>query len=46
MPWNDLMRARSVLTRTNAFIRPEQGDDEDVRLRIPDPKDLEADAPQ
>jgi hypothetical protein len=28
IPWNDLKSARSVLTRTNAFIRPEQGDEE------------------
>jgi hypothetical protein len=46
IPWNDLMRARSVLTRTNAFVRPEQGDDEGIRLRIPDAKDLAVDASQ
>jgi hypothetical protein len=40
------MRARSVLTRTNAFVRPEQGDDEGIRLRIPDAKDLAVDASQ
>jgi hypothetical protein len=43
IPWNDPKSARSVLTRTNAFIHPEQGDEEGIRLRIPDTADLEGD---
>jgi len=34
--------ARSVLTRTNAFVRPEEGDEKGIRLRIPDAADLSA----
>jgi len=40
VPWADLKIARAVLTRTNAFVRPEIGDDEGIRLRIPDAADL------
>ncbi len=32
--------ARTVLTRTNAFVRPEEGDDKGIRLLIPDAADL------
>jgi hypothetical protein len=35
-------QARAVLTRTNAFVRPEEGDDKGVRLRIPDAADVTA----
>ena len=41
IPWKDIKQARAVLTRTNAFVRPEQGDEEGIRLRIPDAADLE-----
>lgn len=40
IPWNDLNRARTVLERTNAFVRPEEGDEQGIRLRIPDASDL------
>ncbi len=42
VPWDDLKGAHAVLTRTNAFVRPEEGDDEGIRLRIPDAADLAA----
>lgn len=42
IPWNDLKHARSVLERTNAFVRPEEGDEQGIRLRIPDAADLAA----
>jgi Fic/DOC family protein len=42
IPWDDMKRARSVLTRTNAFVRPEEGDDKGIRLRVPDAADLVA----
>jgi fido (protein-threonine AMPylation protein) len=42
IPWGDMKQARSVLTRTNAFVRPEEGDDKGIRLRIPDAADLAA----
>jgi fido (protein-threonine AMPylation protein) len=42
IPWNDMSAARSVLTRTNAFVRPEEGDEKGIRLRIPDAADLAA----
>jgi hypothetical protein len=42
IPWNDMNAARSVLTRTNAFVRPEEGDEKGIRLRIPDAADLAA----
>ncbi len=40
IPWDDMERARAVLTRTNAFVRPEEGDEKGIRLRIPDAADL------
>ena len=40
VPWGDIKVARAVLTRTNAFVRPEVGDDEGIRLRIPTATDL------
>jgi fido (protein-threonine AMPylation protein) len=40
VPWSDMERARSVLTRTNAFVRPEEGDHKGIRLLIPDAADL------
>jgi Fic/DOC family len=43
IPWDDMKRTRLVLTRTNAFVRPEEGDDQGIRLRIPDAADLAAD---
>ena len=42
IPWKDMKQARAVLTRTNAFVRPEQGDEEGIRLRIPDAADVAA----
>jgi hypothetical protein len=42
IPWDDMKRARSVLTLTNAFVRPEEGDEKGIRLRIPDAADLAA----
>jgi hypothetical protein len=42
IPWDDLRSAHAVLTRTNAFVRPEEGDDKGIRLRIPDAADLAA----
>lgn len=41
--WGDMKSARAVMTRTNAFVRPEEGDDKGIRLRIPDAADLAAD---
>lgn len=41
VPWQDLREARAVLTRTNAFVRPEEGDEKGIRLRVPDAADLE-----
>jgi hypothetical protein len=35
-------RARAVLTRTNAFVRPKEGNDEGIRLLIPDAADIAA----
>jgi fido (protein-threonine AMPylation protein) len=40
IPWDDMKLARAVLTSTNAFVRPEEGDDMGIRLRIPDAADL------
>jgi hypothetical protein len=40
IPWDDIKTARAVMTRTNAFVRPEEGDDKGIRLRIPDAADL------
>lgn len=45
VPWDDMKKARSVLTRTNAFVRPEEGDEKGIRLRIPDAADLAASEP-
>lgn len=45
IPWKDMKHARSVLERTNAFVRPEEGDEEGIRLRIPAANDLESDEP-
>ena len=45
IPWDDLERAFAVLTRTNAFVRPEEGDERGIRLRIPDAADLAASQP-
>lgn len=42
VPWDDLQTAVAVLTRTNAFVRPEEGDEKEIRLRIPDAADLAA----
>ena len=42
IPWIDIKQARAVLTRTNAFVRPEQGDEEGIRLQIPDAADTAA----
>jgi len=36
-------QARAVMERTNAFVRPEEGDDKGIRLRIPDAADLAVD---
>jgi hypothetical protein len=32
VPWDDMQVAITALTRTNAFIRPEDGDDKGMRL--------------
>ena len=40
VPWNEFDVAVSVLSRTNAFVRPEEGDDKGIRLRIPDAPDI------
>jgi hypothetical protein len=40
IPWGNIKAARAVLTRTNAFVRPEVGDEEGIRLRIPTAADL------
>jgi hypothetical protein len=42
IPWDDMERARAVMERTNAFVRPEEGDEQGIRLRIPDAADLSA----
>jgi hypothetical protein len=42
IPWGDLKGAIAVLTRTNAFVRPEDGDEQGIRLRIPDAADVAA----
>ena len=39
VPWDDLDMASAVLARTNALVRPEEGDDKGIRLRIPDATD-------
>ena len=43
IPWSGIPTAVEVLERTNAFIRPEEGDEQGIRLRIPDPADISAD---
>jgi fido (protein-threonine AMPylation protein) len=43
IPWNTMEQARAVLTRTNAFVRPEEGDDKGIRLQIPDAADIAGD---
>ncbi|MBM0205267.1 Fic family protein [Micromonospora sp. STR1s_5] len=40
VPWDDIDVAIDVLTRTNAFVRPEDGDAQGIRLRIPAAYDL------
>jgi len=42
IPWEDLNAAIATLARTNAFVRPEDGDDQGIRLRIPDAADIAA----
>jgi hypothetical protein len=42
IPWDDMKRARLVLARSNAFVRPEEGDEKGIRLRVPDAADLSA----
>lgn len=42
IPWTDMKQTRSVLARTNAFVRPEEGDEQGVRLLIPDAADIAA----
>lgn len=34
-----MQQARSVMERTNAFVCPEEGDENGIRLRIPDAAD-------
>lgn len=41
VPWHDLNTAIAALARTHAFIRPDEGDDKGIRLRIPNAADLE-----
>jgi hypothetical protein len=40
VPWEDLDLALAVLKRTNALVRPEEGDEKGIRLRIPDAADI------
>jgi fido (protein-threonine AMPylation protein) len=40
VPWDDLTKAIAILTSTNAFVRPEEGDERGVRLKIPDAADI------
>ncbi|GJE72485.1 hypothetical protein CHKEEEPN_4042 [Methylorubrum podarium] len=35
IPWNDFRTAAHVLRSTNAFMRPEEGDAQGIRLRLP-----------
>lgn len=37
--WSTIEKATSLLSRTNAFVRPEVGDREAIRLRLPRPED-------
>jgi hypothetical protein len=46
IPWQDLRQTIAALARTNAFIRPEEGDDKGIRLRIPDAADVAAGGPE
>jgi hypothetical protein len=39
VPWDDMRAAITVLTRTNVFVRPEDGDEKGIRIRIPDAAD-------
>ncbi|MCO5081325.1 MAG: Fic family protein [Rhizobiaceae bacterium] len=39
--WSTIERATSLLSKTNAFVRPEVGDREAIRLRLPRPEDDE-----
>jgi hypothetical protein len=41
--WNDFNAALHVLGKTNAFIRPEDGDDQGIRLRLAVPADYVGD---
>jgi hypothetical protein len=41
IPWNDMPTAIKVLTRTNAFVRPEDAEEQGARLKLPDASDLE-----
>lgn len=41
---DDIQAAVTVLTRTNAVLRPEEGDEQGIRLRIPDAADLAPDS--
>jgi vacuolar-type H+-ATPase subunit B/Vma2 len=40
IPWENMRAAITVMTRTNAFVRPEDGDDHGIRIRISDATDL------
>lgn len=40
VPWNDMETAIDVLTRTNAFLKPEEAEERGLRLRIPGASDL------
>ncbi|PWB84655.1 MAG: cell filamentation protein Fic, partial [Methylocystaceae bacterium] len=40
IPWDSMKTAITILARTNAFVRPEEGDEQGIRLRIPDAADL------
>jgi Fic/DOC family/Protein of unknown function (DUF1488) len=42
VPWDDLTKAVVVLARTNALVRPDEGDDKGIRLRVPDAADIAA----
>ena len=42
VPWSELETATAALTRTHAFVRPEEGDDQGIRLRIPTAADIAA----
>jgi Fic/DOC family len=42
VPWDDWRTALGVLTRTHALVRPDEGDDQGLRLRIPTAADIAA----